>query len=333
MSKNTHITDIVKQFGFDEMAWYSSNDGTLRIHDGKKSFVLCQARMDEEHLKRWETVFRVANEKKIRSIVPIYPTLKGDLYVKDNQRMYYLTPYIEETHSCSPTDVMSEIGVIHAQSNHTFLIEKKTLRKKYSTYKNKLQAKQIELRQLIDLFEQQRYMSPLGLQVCTHFHIVDDAITIGMEHVDAIIRICTEDEHEHVEWSSSICHNRLSMDNVIKNHQIYVKNWEGVTFDNGTTDLVRFLKNEFLRNEFPIDVFVEGLHAYEKNKPFSLIEKHMLHVHLLHPIHYMNMAASIRIPNQKTSHLQSVIALERAFRVISSSLHVLSTYEQPVNSD
>lgn len=333
LTTNIQISDIVKQFGLGEVTWTLGENGTIHIHAENESFILHQSNMDNARLKQWERVFRIAHEKQLRSVIPVYPTIEGNLFVQEQQNIFYLTPYIEEIQPCSPADVMSEIGVIHAQSHHTFLIDKNTVLNRYSTYKSKLQANQTNLRQLIDLFEQQRYMSPLGLQICSHFHIVDDAIKKGMEHVDAIIRICKEEEHEHIEWSSSICHNRLSMDNVIKNNHVFVDNWEGSTFENGTMDLTRFLNNEFLRNEFPLDNFVEGLRRYEKTKPMNSIEKHILNIHMLHPVHYLNMISSIHKTKQQNSHLQRVIAIERMFRVLSSGLYVMNTFEQPVISD
>lgn len=83
---NTHITNIMKQFGFGDITWSRRKDGTIQIQAENKSFVLHQSSMNNERLKNWKAVFPIANKKQIRSVIPIYPTCEGNLYVEDNQK-------------------------------------------------------------------------------------------------------------------------------------------------------------------------------------------------------------------------------------------------------
>src|SRR5699024_1471746 len=144
------------------------------------------------------------------SVLPVYPTAQGDLYVERSGFVYYLTPYIRAEDSVNIVDFFQTVADIHLKTKRIFLIAKSGLITSFRRYKEELKANHVYVMQTIDLFEQQRYMSPFELQVCSHFHVLDDAFHKSAEHITSLLDLCADDEHKHVEWSSSLCHNRLS---------------------------------------------------------------------------------------------------------------------------
>lgn len=328
MTKEKEVQRILSAYRMYPKEIVDHGDGVFFVRDQEASFVLHRSTMDKKQTSQWASVFDEANKHSMASVLPVYPTAQGELYVEENEFVYYLTPYIRAEGSVNIVDLFQAVADIHLKTKRTFLIDKSEIVTSFRLYEEELKAKHLHVRQTIDLFEQQRYMSPFELQVCSHFHVVDDAFHKSAEHITSLLDICADDEHKHVEWSSSLCHNRLSTEHVLKDQEQYITHWEAASMANSMTDIAHLCRNEFHRNEYPLPPFVEGLQAYDEIYELSDVEEHILAIHLLHPLPYVEMLRSYLSARDEKAVISFVMDIERTFRSIANSFFLLQAFEE-----
>lgn len=322
------LKEIFQAYGIDSSAVLHKKDNIFYIRTETEQFIVHKVSMNEAQLTLWESVFHYANEYKIESILPVYPTVQGDLFVMRKNHVFYLTPHIETVKTKNIVTLFQVVANIHTKTKRTFIIHKRTLMDSFKRYNEEMKSNRLYLRQMIDLFEQQQYMSPMELQVCSHFHVVDDAFELSIHHITGLLELCEKDENKHMEWSSSLCHNRLSMNYVLEKHVQYITSWEAASLANATEDLSLFCRNEFLRNEYPLADFIEGLIKYDEVYALNDVEEHILAIHLLQPLTYVENIRKYVNTREEKSVISSVIEVERIFRGIANSYYLLHEFEQ-----
>lgn len=293
------------------------------VHTKSQSFTVQIMKENDAQLALWESVFHEANRHQIHTILPVYKTINDVLYVQKGNEYYYVTPYVEKEGTVMMEDLFQTIGDIHQSTKRTIVVPKEKVIEQFKAYLHIIEEKHLYLQQIIDLFEQQHYMSPFELQVCTHFHIVDQAFRQSATHISSLLTRFEEDAHDHIEWAYSLCHNALRIDHFTRSSDIYITNWEHATYANATTDIIQFCQREFRNNRYPIDAFIKGFITYEKAYKLDETEQHLLSMYLLHPIPYVEAVQSYVAQPRKDAVISHVIALERIFRSVSNGYFML----------
>lgn len=322
------LTKVLHTYAITPLELTRKGTRTFFVRDHSQSYMVRKVEMSIDQRPVWEAVFHDAYRHDLHEILPVYKTNSESLYVAHEHNIYYVTPYVEKDENSTVKEVFTTIGNIHAKTKRIFLIRKDTFISAFEAYEQEIKSMHVYLRQCIDLFEQQHYMSPIELQVCTHFHTVDYAIQQCMTHIASMLNICKRDEKEHIEWATSLCHQMLSSAQLLHGNAQYIKNWEHAAYANATTDIIQLCKKEFTNNTYPLEQYVDGLCAYDDIYNFSDLEFHLLSLHLLDPLPYIKAVQSyVQQPKEKpiTSH---VIGFERMLRLVSNSAFMLQGFQQ-----
>lgn len=322
LANEQHVVDVLKEYGVRPVEMRQEDD-TFIIRTKDQSFTVKKMHLTDDQLTVWESVFHEAYRHQMTTILPVYKTLDDALYVKKANAYYYVTPFIDIERTGALEELFQTIGCIHRKTKRTALTVKEKTIAHFKEYLDTIEEKHAYLQQVIDLFEQQHYMSPVELQVCTHFHIVNRAFLQSSAQITSFLTHFEDDEREHVEWAYSLCHNALSLSDFIRSSESYITNWEQATYANATTDIIKLCQNEFRNNDDQVDAFVAGMTAYESEYILQDTEKHLLSMYLVHPIPYVEAVQSYVAHPRNDSVISHVIALERLFRSLSKGFFLL----------
>lgn len=313
------IRDVLRAYAILPVSMDIRKDLAI-VYSKHQSFVVHKRQLSAEQRASWEAVFHDAHRHQIEAILPIYKTVDGLLYVESDQSYYYVTPFVESKGSILLTDLFTSLAHIHEKTKQKVIIHKDQLIEPFSTYVHTVQEKYHSLQQYITLFEQQPHMSPFELQVCTHFHVMERIIQQCITHTNSFMSICEDDKKEHIEWATSLCHSALTIDQVVQGNNLYITNWDHATYNNAMMDLVVFYEHVFKENEYPLESYVNAWIAYENECDIQEIEMHLLHVHLLNPLPYIEAVQFYVDQGRKKPIITQVTELERLFRSVSMSL-------------
>src|SRR5699024_8858073 len=214
-------------------------NNVYQINDGLNYYAFKKSSLNEEQLSMWKHVYKQTYEKKLTSVLPIYLTISSNLYVPYNKQIYYLSPWINDK-QINIDQIYQSLGQLHAQTKSKQLIKVDEVKEKFLHFKHTCQNYQRKLLSYVETFEQNRYMSPLELQVCTHYRDLEFALNKIKERIDQLIN----NEREEINWNIHLCHGSVDFSHILQKEQTFMINWEKATYQNATTDLIHLFKSE-----------------------------------------------------------------------------------------
>lgn len=276
--------------------------------DGGNSFVLKESSLSEKQLFMWENIFRFAHEENMSSILPVFLTKEGKLYHSVADRIYYLSPFIKSS-SIPMKKFYEKLGHIHQHSRTERTIAFKNIKQSFKKYHQQCKENKSILRAYVELFEQEHYMSPLALQVCTHYRDLQRILQKLTEKIYELIS-----SEEEMVWSTSLCHGSLRFSHVLYDQQIYFIHWEQASIENATTDLLHFFKAETGHYDAPIDDFISLFDHYLQANELSSTEILILSIYLLDPHPYLQEIYFYLHNRKQSSMLQQTKKLQHLYR-------------------
>ncbi|MBP1968808.1 spore coat protein YsxE [Virgibacillus natechei] len=288
-------------------------DRLIRVSDGQGDYALKSSLLSKESVSNWENVYHLAFSKQVSTVLPVYLTKNGNLYVEMDQTIFYLTPWIETEQTKSSSQVIDyfykSIGTVHAKTKQSQSISTGNLTSDFNTYKRFCEITQRDLLKFVEQFEQNRYMSPFELLVCTHYRDIEFALKEINRRIDQFI----EEQEQEITWNYSLCHGNLNFSHTRNTHLI---NWENSFFDNAVVDLALFFKQEVSFYDQPINLFMEQFSTYYNENKLSQNELYLLTIHLLNPSDYVKLIQQYVTNGSKDSMVNQVINLQHAYRQI-----------------
>lgn len=277
------ISSISTEYGIDPQNIAQITERLYRIDDSINQYALKKSSMNAETLTTWNEVYKIANEKKILSITPIYLTRSSMFYVNFNDSIYYLSPWItgqkvniEKAYRC--------LGQVHHTTKQAQKIKRETIKQDFLNFKMNCEKSERKLLSYVEQFEQRRYMSPLELQVCTHYRDLDILFKIIQDKIYELIN----DDKEDVEWNICLCHGNIKLSHFLQGTRTYIINWESAIFQNATIDLLDLYNSEIKYYDSPIDEFIDHFNHYMEENKLTKDELTFLSIHLLNPLKYLN---------------------------------------------
>src|SRR5690625_1944901 len=226
------ISSISTEYGIDPQNIAQITERLYRIDDSINQYALKKSSMNAEFLTTWNEVYKIANEKKILSITPIYLTRSSMFHVIFNNNIYYLSPWItgqkvniEKAYRC--------LGQVHLATKQEQKIKRESIKKDFLNFKMNCDKNERKLLSYVEQFEQRRFMSPLELQVCTHYRDLDILFKIIRDKIDELIN----DDQENLEWYIYLCHGNIKLSHFLQGTRTYIINWESAIYQNATIDL------------------------------------------------------------------------------------------------
>lgn len=316
------IKVIRSNYGINPFHVEQVTDNVYQIEDHYGQYSFKKSSLTQKQLEKWRHVYHQAFENNIVEILPIYLTNDSDFCINFNQQMYYLSPWInsEEIHT---EHIYECIGRIHAKTKSIQTIQIEEFKQQsFINYKNVCLNRQKRLLSYVETFEQERYMSPFGLQVCTHFRDLEIVFKKVIASLDNII-----DKREPIEWSNSLCHGQFSCSHILKEKQTYIINWEKASYMNATTDLIHFFKEEIKFYDSPEEDFLNLFPKYLKQNKLNMDELMILSIYLLNPLNYINVIEQYMNQANSKSTIHMVQTLEHLYRQLLFGLKMTKLIE------
>lgn len=304
-------------------------DRLFRVYDGKHEYALKRSLLSDRTLANWESVYRQAHSQNMAAIMPVYLTKAGDLYKKSDQSIYYLTPWIlvqkNESQKQSIEQFYYTIGMIHAKTKQSQLIQMDKLKSDFSTYQTFCEETKGMLLDYVKRFEKNQYMSPFELMVCTQYRDLEFALNTVKRRLDQFLY---EDE-EQLTWNDCLIHGNLKLSHLV-NH--YIINWEYAQQGNAVLDLAKFYQQETVEFGNKADLFIELFSVYNKENELKLKEHYLLIIYLLNPTAYISKIQDYMNKSSDLSMVDQIQLLQHAYRQVIFGLKWSSFVEKEYES-
>src|SRR5690625_2917075 len=251
-------------YGVDPIHLEPLTDQTYTFMSGSNKFILKKSTLNENQLPLWERVFHIANQENLSSILPVYLTNTSEMYMMHDGHIFYLSPYMDSK-PIQVKDFYQKLGHIHRKTKTEYTINPIEIKRSFQDYQKKCKENKKILLSYVEYFEQQQHMSPLALQVCTHYRDLQRIFEILDHKVAEMLR----EREEKVTWSTSLCHGNLSFSHLLFKQNLYFFNWEKASFQNAIQDLYQFFQKETDAYDAPIDDFIHQFEFYLEENELS----------------------------------------------------------------
>ncbi|GAA0601378.1 spore coat protein YsxE [Virgibacillus siamensis] len=295
-------------------------DRLYQVGTGRQKYALKQSGMNKQALSVWKDTYRLASKYNIESILPVYLTKHSAPYTIQNDDICYLSPWIPNKlkDDMEVIRIMAEcIAEVHAKTKKAYRVETAPIIKTFSNYRRQCSAMHQDLLNYVEMFEQNRFMSPFELQVCTHYRLLND----GFQELDwKIEQFCSELD-DTSEWSYSLCHGNLNESHTLHGDRPYLINWENAFYDNATTDLNQFFSHHVRYDYYSPEKLMDCFSVYNSGNPLKQQEMHLLAISALNPQHYIKTIADYHDRSSEDTMVHQTKQLENSFRQIKFGLY------------
>lgn len=313
------IEKVIQPYGLHPYKIEQVSERVYKVSDGHNVYALKESRLTENTVSAWERVFHHAYGCHLSSILPVYLTNQSSFYVKREDSLFYLTPWTPDHQPSVEQAIINAfetIGDIHAKTKQSLSIDTETVAKNFNDYRKRCTDLQYKLLSYVAFFEQNRFMSPFELQVCTHYHVL---VNVLKELDDSVGHFINELKNEQ-KWHYSLCHGDLKLTHFIHNRHTYVIDWEKATYDTAVLDLSMLLHRQASYYEQSSTQLTELLSAYSRINALTSSEHHLLTVYLLHPFHYISLIDNYTKKTTQQTMITQTRMLESAFRQLEIGL-------------
>lgn len=293
-----------------------------KVGHGDQHFALKRSNLTMESLRNWEHVFQQAEKHKLVSILPVYATKERSLVQEINGDLYYLSPWINGK-SSTIKSLYHSIGMIHSQTKQSQFINESQMNKQFKAYKETCKEWGQQLLGYIKRFESHRYMSPIELQVCTHYHHLEKALKKCIQYVDRFLDRKTGKE----QWETCLCHGNLKLSHIIEAKENYLINWERSHHGYAIIDLINLFKNEVVDYDAPMKNYIDLFNIYMQENKLEAHELLLLNIYLLDITPYMDNLRSYVEETPTLSAIGQVTRLEIIYRQLLFGLELSSHLE------
>ena len=324
-----HIYNVLKNYSINVENIDDVTGNVYKIHDSERTYALKKSSLTEENVQQWLSVLKTAHDYQIENILPVYRTKEGNLYCKMNNHVYYMTPWIDNTH-ISIEKLFQCIGRIHKKTKITIQASLDTFEDAFVQYKNYCQTVREKMVRYVERFEQKHYMSPVELQICTHFRDVDHCLYLVIKFIDKFLNTMKD----NLEWSISLCHGNLISNHFLTSDVMYLINWERSYYDHSAYDLVHYVNH--MKENLSKEMLEKSFQAYFLENKWEEKDLYFYGIQLLQPKRYFSLVQAYSIQSWNDSTIRQVQQLEIEYRKLVFGLYSYQLMEKgwgEVNKD
>ncbi|WP_010531135.1 hypothetical protein [Lentibacillus jeotgali] len=314
------IEEIVSAYGVSPYHIKQVSDRLYKVSDGQNMYALKESKLTDRTIHVWEQVYHQAYAYNLSAILPVYLTERSDLYVKMGDLYYYLTPWIIDKNpgqERAVTNIYEVLGNVHAKTKQSVSIDTEPIIQQFTRFQKYCAKCQNELLTYVELFEQNRFMSPFELQVCTHYHVL---VKVLVELNQLTERLKDELAQEQ-KWNYSLLHGNPDLSHSIHDHNAYLINWEEAAYDNAVLDLSLLLKRQAQFHNRQNDHWAEMFTVYKDENPLTVSEQYLLSIYLMDPSDYIALVNQYMTNAGQHTMVKHVQLLQRAFRRLEFGFH------------
>jgi len=319
------IEKVLQAYGVHPVNVYPITDRVYRISDGKQEYALKESSLTEASLKNFQSTFQMANQKGISSVLPVYLTTNHEVVTKRNDRIYYLSPWVDHSEHMSREQSIRNfyqiIGSIHGKTKQSEVISTEQLTN-FDAFQQFLDDAREMLRSVVNDFEKMRFMSPFELLVCTQYRDVEQALAEATRRIEQFLQT----DEKQLTWNISLNHGNLSTSHVL---HPYLINWENAHFENASRDLAQFFLHETIYYDHPGEMYIDTFSVYMTENKLTVLELQLLTIYLLNPGAYLTVIHDYQ--QQTSSIVTQIKQLQQAYRNmmfgLTWSYYIESEYE------
>lgn len=310
---NEIIKDILQSYRVYPTKSEKITNRLYRVQDGGRTYALKQSTLAKEDIAIWQHVYGLANEFNLSEVAPVYLTREGQLYVELDESFYYLTPWVETTPTnnlkSNIENTMQNLGNLHEKTKKSHRITKEALQEKFFTYQTYSREVPIKLKRIVHQFENNRYMSPFELLVCTQYRDVEYALKLSNEAIEQFL----EPSDDELTWNYCLCHGNLTPDHTVSR---YIINWENAHFDHPAMDLVKYFSHLTGSYDQPPEMITNAFKLYKNKNDLNQMELKLLTIYLLHPSSYITTIQNYVNSTSQKSMAYQIRDIQQQFRML-----------------
>lgn len=317
------IDQVIAAYHIKPVTVSKISDRVYKIDDGQQQYALKKSSLTGQRLRSWERAFADAHHRQLSSILSLFLTVNNSLYSTFDQDYYYLTPWINGEES-TIEQLYRSIGKIHKKTQQHQIVDHDQVIHQFSQYKQYCDESLKRLLSYVKQFESHLYMSPLELQVCTHYRDIE----LVFRKMNGQITRFIDEQDEVLSWHYSLCHGNLKQTHSIQGHQTYLINWEHASYQHPTTDLVKLFKNELIHYDAPAKAWIDSFKVYMEENKLQNHELSLLLIYLLDPTDYMEIIQQYHEQRSDQSLINQIKKLQIKYRQLLFGLQLLDFIDQ-----
>lgn len=303
------IEQILHTYHVTPLLVENITDRVIRIDDGKQLYALKRSDMTEQNVQMLEYTYKQANDKKLQFILPLYLTDTNQILTRVNGNYYYLTPWVSP-HEPVLKHALHTIGTLHQKTSETYHLNSDSFKDSWKDYQVYCQTNAQRHLTYVEQFEKEHYMSPIGLQVCTHFRHLELTFKILEEQIGQLL----EEVNTQTESTYCLCHGQLKPSLMLGEKDIIMLNWEKAELGHAAIDIASYLKQHIIDEEEPFDRYINAFDYYMKENKLTKQELRLLIIHLLDPTRYMSIIDEATNNHKDQSMIRQVQQLQQIYR-------------------
>src|SRR5699024_2528399 len=170
-------------------------------------------------------------------------------------------------------------------------------------------------------------MSPLELQVCTHYR----EINFALKQLERLL-IALEKKEEQL--SLCLINGNLTRKSILGKELVYIANWENAAYGYPTTDLLSLFKSEAMHFNQDLNGWLNKFFQhYLLTNPLSNLELYYLATRLLDIEKYLRIVDKyVLTDNFGEGMVRTTMELEETYYQIIMGLHYVDVLEEHLKS-
>jgi len=324
------IEQIMSAYGIHPVDIDHVTRKVSRVTDGVIDFALKASTMTSTSLTNWQQVLHQANHSNLPGVLPVYLTIDNALYTVKGSHILYLMPWIEENNQeeLNIELLFKYIGQIHQRTQFTTTIPGDKTKQQFKEYQNSNESDFQFLFNSVQQFEQNKYMSPFELLICSQFISLENVFNVLNSFVDRFMNA----RDETSLWNLSLCHGNLKREHLIQSSQLYIINWENAKYDNAIIDLTSIFSSIVNEPLIEPDPLIDQFEVYLQENELEIDELYLLVIFLLDCREYLSIIKNYL--NRNPSHysmINQIIKLQHTYRILMLGLKIAEHVETKEN--
>lgn len=321
-----HLSDILSFYHIPVKHIVQVTDKVFQIDDGRNRYALKKSILSQKNLSHWEEVYNLADKQSLKNILPIYVTKYKTKTVFYEGNYYYVSPWLTDAETPNYKTLFQAIGFIHHKTKQHQSIDQTAMTDQFRSYRSKCKQYYDLLLRYVEYFEAEHYMSPLGLQVCTHFRDIELAIHSILKKIDDLLQ-----DKDIETWSFSLCHGKLSLEHLLFHSSgSFLINWEYSSYDYPIFDLISLFQQEVQKFHFSNHKLLEGLAEYMTQNELTTKELYLLVIYLLDFTTYLGKIDEY-FYSKNDSMIYLTRFLQQEYRIIQFGLQLSAYIDQELD--
>ena len=296
-----------------------------RIETERGTFALKETKLSKEQMD-----FMIYLEERFKQLhfegyVPIVRTKYGDSFVLMEDRVAYLTPWVEEDRG-NPAQkeerMVQTLAELHGYTAKEQAFSEEVIKQSYQKMIFLRESRQFEMEKYMSQIEKRIYLSPFELSFVTQFHQL-------MKYCD-LARKRLDDWYEQVieakRYRSVLCHGKCSPSHFVTvEGRGYFINFERSVTDTPVRDLAYFVRSSIKPFQYNPATTTAHLAQYEDQFALYDEEKELLASYLYFPETIFNSVTLFSENRQEWSHIKHVRLLTKKIEVMNGISNVLQS--------